>query len=184
VAERRFGQAEPAREATSKGSRGDAPQRAGFRALERSALAVLVVGVLAAALMVATELTPIARVDVASGSCEVINDTEPDLAARCSLSGFERHRGALILLAALTLALAYGTAVGRSRPAAAALLAVAVVVLGIALLRDRPVTRDAGLLQQLYEAKARPGPGFTLELIAGGLAAAAGLGGLARGEAS
>ena len=52
---------------------------------------VTAVGVVAGVLLVATLFMTITSVDVANGSCEVINDANPDLADRCSLSGFERH---------------------------------------------------------------------------------------------
>ena len=42
-------------------------------------------------LMIATEPLTVASVDVANGSCAVINDSNPQLADRCKLSGFERQ---------------------------------------------------------------------------------------------
>ena len=64
---------------------------------------VTVLGALAGVLMIVSELTTVASVDVAKGSCEVINDANPSLADRCSLSGLERHGGALILIGLLVL---------------------------------------------------------------------------------
>src|ERR687892_471206 len=58
-------------------------------------------GPVLALLLVVTEFSVIASVDVASGSCEVIQDTNPELADRCELSGFERNGGGFILLAVL-----------------------------------------------------------------------------------
>jgi Flp pilus assembly protein TadB len=135
----------------------------------------------AALLLVATEFSPVASVDVASGSCEVIQDTDPELADRCELSGLERNGGSFLLLAVLCAVMAWGAGVGGSRPAAAALVAVGVLVLGWSLLVDLPVTDETGALGRNFEgATASAGAGLTLELVGGGLALAAGLAGLLR----
>jgi hypothetical protein len=143
------------------------------------ALAVAGTGFLAALLLVATEFAAVATVDVAAGSCEVIQDTNPELADRCELSGFERNGGAFLLLAALTVVMAWGAGPGGSRPAALALIAVGLMVLAWALLVDLPVTDETGALGRNFEgATAAAGPGFTLEIVAGVLAVLAGLIGL------
>jgi hypothetical protein len=114
-------------------------------------------------------------VDVASGSCQVIQDTNPELADRCELSGLERNGGSFFLLAALAAFMAWGAGVGRSRPAAVALCAVGVAVLGWALLVDLPVTDETGALGRNFEgATAAAEQGLTIEIIAGALALAAG----------
>ena len=137
---------------------------------------VMALGVAAALLLVVTEFSAVATVDVASGSCEVIQDTDPELADRCELSGLERNGGAFLLLAALMLVLAWGAGPGRSTPAAIALVVVGVLVLGWALLVDLPVTDDTGALGRNFEgATATAGPGLTLEIIGGALALGAGL---------
>lgn len=136
-------------------------------------------GVIAAVLLVATEFSTVASVDVAGGSCEVINDSDPALADRCTLSGFERNGGAFLLLAALTMLMAWGAGMGGSRPAALALLAVGVVVLGWALLVDLPVTDETGAIGISFEgATGEAGPGLTIELVAGALALGAGMAGM------
>jgi hypothetical protein len=133
-------------------------------------------GVVAAALLVATEFMAIATVDVASGSCEVIQDTDPELADRCELSGFERNGGAFLLLAVLIVVMAWGAGFGGSRPAALALVVAGALVLGWALLVDLPVTDDTGALGRNFEgAEAAAGPGLTVEIVGGALALAAGL---------
>jgi hypothetical protein len=134
-------------------------------------------------LMIATEGLTVASVDVASGSCSVIEDSNPQLADRCTLSGFERHGGALVLLGVLTLAMGFGAGAGRSRPAAYALLSVAAVVLGFGLLADLPEAGETGAIGRNFEgAEASPGPGLFTELAGGALAAAAGLLRLTRRE--
>jgi hypothetical protein len=114
-------------------------------------------------------------VDVASGSCEVINDANPELADRCELSGLERNGGSFLLLAGLAAFMAVGAGIGGSRPAAWALLVVGVLVLAWSLLVDLPVTDETGALGRDFEgATASAGAGLTLELIAGALLVCAG----------
>jgi hypothetical protein len=148
-------------------------------------LGVTAAGVIAAVLLVATEFSTVASVDVAGGSCEVINDSDPALADRCTLSGFERNGGAFLLLAALTMLMAWGAGMGGSRPAALALVAVGVVVLGWALFVDLPVTDETGAIGISFEgATGEAGPGLAIELVAGALALGAGVAGsLARSRA-
>ena len=77
------------------------------------------------------------------------------------------------MLGVFAALLAFGAAVGRSRPAAFALLFVGVVVLVVALLGDRPTLDDKRGLEVYYgEAgtTGQAGGGYTLELIAGALA--------------
>jgi hypothetical protein len=134
------------------------------------------VGATAAVLLVVTEFSTVASVDVAGGSCELINDTDPELADRCTLTGFDRNGGAFLLLAALVLVLAWAAGQRGSRAAAVALAVVGGLVLGWTLLVDLPVTNETGAIGLNFEgATAAAGPGLTLELIAGALALGAGL---------
>jgi hypothetical protein len=129
----------------------------------------------AAVLLVATEFSTVARVEVANTSCEVIQDTDPGLADRCELSGFERNGGALLLVAALTAAMAWGAGIGGSRPAGAALVAIGAAVLAWAVFVDLPVTDETGALGASFDgARAVAGTGLTLEILGGVLAAGAG----------
>jgi hypothetical protein len=173
VAERGHGRwGETAREATRDGSR----RKATENALQAAPLLVLALGLAGALLLVATEFTAVATVDVASGSCEVIQDTNPDLADRCELSGFERNGGAFILLALLAALMAFGAGFGRSRPAAFALVGIGVLVLLWALLVDLPVTDETGAIGRNFEgAEAAAGPGLTLEIVGGVAIVAAGV---------
>jgi hypothetical protein len=150
-------------------------RRAAGNAVDGLALAITGAGMLAAVLMVLADFLPIVSVDVAGGSCEVINDTSPELADGCEQSGFERHGPALVLLALVVAAMAWGAGVGGSRPAAVALVAVGAVVLAIALLVDLPVADDTGAIGPRFDgAEAQAEVGLTLELVAGALAAVAG----------
>jgi hypothetical protein len=134
-----------------------------------------VAALVAAGLLVATEFSTVASVDVANTSCEVIQDSDPDLADRCSLSGFERNGGSFLLVAALIAVMGWGAGLGASRPAAIALVALGVCVLAWALAVDLPVTDDTGALGNNFEgARGQAGIGLTLEIAAGLAAIAAG----------
>jgi len=135
----------------------------------------VVAALVAAALLVATEFSTVASVDVASGSCDVIHDTDPALADRCELSGFERNGGSFLLVAALVAVMGWGAGIGRSRPAALALVALGVAILAWSLLVDLPVTDETGALGSSFEgARGQAGTGLTLEIAGGLLAIAAG----------
>jgi hypothetical protein len=109
-------------------------------------------------------------------AAELVNETDPELADRCELSGFDRNGGAFLLLAASVAAFALGAAPPGSRPAAIGLAVVGALVLAWALLVDLPVTSETGAIGLNFEgATAASGPGLTLEPMAGGLALGAGL---------
>ncbi len=147
--------------------------------------AILTVALVAALLLVVAEFSTIASVSVDGESCEVLNDTNPDLADRCSLSGFDRHGGALLLLALLAAGAGIAARRGVTREIGGVLLAIGVVTLGLTLFGDLPVTDDAGAVGDDFDgATASAGLGFYLELLGGVLCVAAGVLGLvaARGE--
>ena len=126
--------------------------------------------------MLLTEVTTVISVDLKNTSCEVIYDSNPSLADNCSQTGFERSSVALLLLGLVTFAMGWGAAFGGSRPAALALIAIGVVVIGITLLGDLPASDDTGLIGRDYDqATASAGMGLWFELIGGILAVVAGL---------
>jgi hypothetical protein len=134
---------------------------------------VLAIGVLGALLLAGAELSTIAAVEIPGRTCREVADVRA--VDRCSLSGFERHGGAFLLLGVLAAFLAVGAGRGRSRPAGAGLIAIAGIVLAIALLRDLPETSKAGAVGVTYEgASGKAGPGLYLETAAGVLLAGAG----------
>src|SRR4051812_14395240 len=91
------------------GSRGFVPRLgAAMRDSDRFGLALTALAGVGALLLVISEFSTIAAVDVAHGSCKVINDADRAQADRCVLSGFERHGGAFLLLGLLALAMAWG----------------------------------------------------------------------------
>jgi hypothetical protein len=137
---------------------------------------VAVAALLAGVLMLLTEVTTVISVDLKNTSCEVIYDSNPSLADNCSQTGFERSSVALLLLGLVTFVMGWGAAFGGSRPAALALIAIGVVVIGITLLGDLPASDDTGLIGRRYAAaEAAAGTGLWLELVGGVLAVLAGL---------
>ena len=148
-------------------------------------MTILALGILAAILIFVSEFLTIAGVDVAEDDCEVIASL--DERDRCSLSGFERHGGALLLVGLFAAAMAWGADAGQSRPAAAALVAIGILVMVIALALDLPQTTKTGAIGRNFEdAEGTRGAGLYLEMIGGVLAAVAGVMALRRfrGEGS
>jgi hypothetical protein len=137
---------------------------------------LLAVGVAAGVMAILSEFSTISYVSVVTATCEDLAD--PHLADRCRLEGSERHSWAFVLLGAFAILMAWGAAVGRSRPAAAALIVVGAVVLGLGFARDLPETSKTGLIGEAYQATAHKGTGLWLELGSGVLAIAAGAGSL------
>src|SRR3954447_13391321 len=91
-----------------------------------------------------------------------------------SLSGWERHGPALLVVAGLALVMLVGAARGAA-PAAIALVACGVAALVVVVAFDVPHLDDTGQVGQLYsDASAAPGGGFWLGLCGGGLGAGAG----------
>ena len=134
-------------------------------------MVVTALAAVAALLMLLSAFTTVVSVDVASGSCEVLNDTNPELAEQCDQSGLDRHSVVFPLLAVAVLVMGFGAGLGRSRPAAAALAVFGAVALGIVLLNDLPASNETGVIGRDFAgAKAEPGPGLYLE-SAGGLLA-------------
>ena len=83
---------------------------------------------------------------------------------------------ALLLLGLLTFVMGSGAAFGRSRPAAVALIAIGMVVIGVAFALDLPASDDTGVIGQDYaEAHASAGIGLWFEVVGGALAVLAGV---------
>jgi hypothetical protein len=140
---------------------------------------LLVAGVAAGVLMIVTEFTHIRYVTSITASCS-------DFAGKsvrdgCLTIGHQSHSWSVGLLGLFAILMAFGAAVGRSRPAAVALTIAGAVVLGITLLHDLPNTRKTGQIGFAFvQARAHKGAGFWLELIGGVLALVAGLTALLR----
>jgi hypothetical protein len=137
----------------------------------------LVLALVAGLLLIVAEFSTVASVKVEGESCQVLYDTRPELADRCSLSGFERHGGALLLLGLVAVGAGFfARRPGATASAGAVLLAVGVLTLGLALIGDLPVTNETGAIGLDFDgATASAGLGFYLELIGGALALLAGV---------
>jgi hypothetical protein len=84
-------------------------------------------------------------------------------------SGGSHHLYAFVLIGAAMILMSVGAVVGRSRPAAIALLALAAAASVIILAADVPWMNETGLIGRTYDlAEARPAIGFWLE-VAGAL---------------
>ena len=155
--------------------------RQGARPARNLSLIVFALGAAGAALLVVAELSTIVTVELDTGTCEEFADaTAKD---ECDKRGLEQHGGALLLLGPLAIVMAFGASRRRSRPAAAALLLVGAVVVGLVLLRDLPSSNKSGFVTLAYEANeatASAGAGFYLEIAGATLCAAAGALALAR----
>lgn len=134
---------------------------------------LLAAGVGAGVMAIVAEFSTISYVTVITATCEDLAD--PRLADRCRLEGSERHSWAFALLGGFAILMAWGATVGRSRPAAAALVVVGLVLLGLGFLRDLPEAGKTGLIGEAYEATAHKGAGLWLELAAGVLMVAVGV---------
>jgi len=144
---------------------------------------VVAVAIIAALLLVVAEFSTIASVEVVGDSCEVVNDSNPELADRCALSGWERHGGALLLLALVAVGGAVAVRRGADEAGGGVIAAVGVVVLALTLFADLPVTHETGAVGLNFDgASGQAGLGFYLELIAGLLCVLAGAVTLAAGR--
>lgn len=136
---------------------------------------VLALGIAAAALLVAAELSTYRTIEVVTASCEELTRSSPDVAEDCTVTGGEQHSYALLLIAALVVLMAYGAGPGASGPAAGALAVAGLVTLGIALLGDLPHTDVTGAVGRNFDqAEGVRGPAITLEIVAAVIAIGAG----------
>lgn len=151
----------------SRGPRALLKRTARFARRDPAGAALLAAATLASAMLAVSEALPVARVELAAGSCEVINDANPALADRCVVSGFEQHAGAMLLIALVAAVMALGATVGRSLPASVATGALGLVALLLTLLIDLPETTRTGAIGSDYEgAVGKAGIGFYIELVA------------------
>ncbi len=86
-------------------------------------------------------------------------------------TGGSLHGYALGIVGLAMLPMSYGAVMRGARPAAVALIVLALVACGIVLFIDRPVLDDTGLIGRTYDlAEARPGTGFYLQSLGAALA--------------
>jgi hypothetical protein len=137
-------------------------------------LAILALGGVGGVLLIVSDFLTLYHVDVVTASCSDL--ASPSLRDACSTSGGGHHGYALAVLGAIALVMAWGAAVGTSRPAGVALLALGIVSLVIVLAVDLPDIHKTGIVgDQFSQAKANPGAGFWVEIIGAALVAGAGL---------
>jgi hypothetical protein len=157
--------------ATRNASRGIS---AVFGRFGASRLAILVLGGGGGLLLIVSDFLTLYHVDVVTASCSDL--ASPNLRDACTTTGGGHHGYALAILGAIALVMAWGAAVGASRPAGIALLVLGAASLAITLAVDLPDIHKTGIVgDQFSNAEANPGPGFWLELVAAGLVATAGL---------
>jgi|tagenome__1003787_1003787.scaffolds.fasta_scaffold20482863_2 hypothetical protein len=134
---------------------------------------LVLAGVLGVAALAVATFTTVIAITVGTTSRLARLDT--------SLSGWDRHGPALLVIAALALVMLAGAARG-ARPAMAAVLVCGVFAVVVALGLDLPHLDDTGLVGELYsDASAGPGVGFWLEVGGAALLCVAG-GGLLLAE--
>jgi hypothetical protein len=86
-------------------------------------------------------------------------------------TGGALHGYALGIIGLAMLPMSYGAVVRAARPAAVALLVLAIAACAIVLFVDRPALDDTGLIGRTYDlAEARPATGFYLESLGAVLA--------------
>jgi hypothetical protein len=137
-------------------------------------LAILVLGAGGGLVLIVSDFLTLYHVDVVTASCSDL--ASPNLRDACSTSAGGHHGYALAVLGAIAVVMAWGAAVGASRPAGIALLVLGLVSLVIVLAVDLPDIHKTGIVgDQFSSAKANPGAGFWLEIVGAALVAGAGL---------
>src|ERR1051325_11090360 len=127
-------------------------------------LAILVLGGAGGIALIVSDFLTLYHVDVVTASCSDL--ASPNLRDACSTSGGGHHGYALAVLGVIALVMAWGAAVGASRPAGVALLALGVVSLVIVLAVDLPDIHKTGIVgDQFSSATANPGAGFWIEIV-------------------
>src|SRR5689334_19182607 len=102
-----------------------------LRGLGAPRLAILALGGVGGLLLILSDFLTLYHVDVVTASCSDL--ASPNLRDACSTTGGGHHGYALAILGAIALVMTWGAAVGTSRPAGAALLALGLASLAIVL---------------------------------------------------
>src|SRR3954454_11373333 len=156
------------RQTTKDNSRGMGASKRAIQLPDGARAGLVLAGLLGVAALVGATFSTVIRITVGTTTRLANLDT--------SLSGWERHGPALLVIAGLALVMLVGAARG-ALPAAVAVLACGVAALVVVVAFDVPHLDDTGQVGQLYsDASAAPGAGFWLELCGGALVAVSGAG--------
>jgi hypothetical protein len=136
-------------------------------------LLLLLVALGGAVLLVIADFSTLSYRTIGIGACP-----SREAPGVCKTIAHEQHGYALVILAPVALIMAFGAAIGRSRAAALAVIAIGLTVLGIALIGDQPGLDSRRSLEARYtDVKSHTGSAFKLELagaillvLSGGLA--------------
>jgi hypothetical protein len=122
-----------------------------------SRIALLAVPLAGAGLLVAAELSTLYDVRVVTA-----------VPAGGTYSAGGHHGYALAAIAVAIVVMAFGAVLGGSRPAAVAVVVLALAALAVALFADLPDVHETGLIGRTYDAaRAEPRAGLYLELAGG-----------------
>jgi hypothetical protein len=158
----------PTRGARSDDSSGRASLRPSLSGLSLASAGLLAAGLIGALLLVIADFSTLFEVKAVTA---VLEDR----------TGGEHHTYALVLIGVLALPMAAGASLGGSRPAAVAVVVLALIALVIVFAVDLPDVNSTGLTKTFDEAEASPKTGFYLETLGAVLLLVAGVGNLLLG---
>ena len=149
-------------------SRGNPPSRAGFSLHGAVRTGLAAAGAVGALLLVVATFTTV--IHIRAGRNADVRDLDT------SLSGYDRHSVALVLIAVFALVMLVG-ALQDAWPAMAGLAAGGLVAVLITVIGDAPDIHDTGVVGQVFEtAAAGAGAGFYFETLGSMLLLIAGAG--------
>jgi hypothetical protein len=126
-------------------------------------LALLLGAFAAAALLAVADFSTLSYRTIGIGACP-----SRESAGVCETAAHAQHGYALVIMAPVAFLMGWGAVVGRSRAAAVAVLVIGAVVLGIAVIGDRPTLDDSRGLEARYtDVKTHTGAAYRLEILGG-----------------
>ena len=142
----------PTRGTTKDDSSGKAALRPAVSGLSAASAGLLVAGLAGALLLVVADFSTLFEVKAVTAVLE-------------SRKGGSEHSYALALIGVVSVPMLVGASLGRSRPAAVALVVLALIALAIVLAVDLPDVHSTGLTRDFDQAEASPKRGFYLETL-------------------
>jgi hypothetical protein len=155
----------PTRGATDDDSSARAALRPALSGLSAASAALLVAGLAGALLLVVADFTTLFQVKAVTAVLE-------------SRKGGSQHSYALVLIGVVSVPMLVGASLGRSRPAAVALVVLGLIGLVIVLAVDLPDVHSTGYTKTFDQAEASPQRGFYFETLGVALLLVAGVGNL------